>query len=157
MFKIFKNVIENSDFDLRDILKKIEESYIKSDISEEEKTSLESLAREKAKPENSYASFQKQIDDLYSELNTLKLTVEANAQGMSALKETVEELGGTVTEPEIPVAEEYPEYVQPTGAHNAYKIGDKITFNGKKYICKLDNCVWSPAEYPVAWEEVIDA
>ena len=157
MFKIFKNVIENSDFDLRDILKKIEESYIKSDISEEEKTSLESLAREKAKPENSYASLQKQIDELYSELNTLKSTVEANAQGMSALKEAVEELGGTVTEPEIPVAEEYPEYKQPTGAHNAYKIGDKITFNGKKYICKLDNCVWSPSEYPVAWEEVIDA
>ena len=155
MFKIFKNVIENSDFDLRDILKKIEESYIKSDISEEEKTSLEELAREKAKPENSYASLQEQIDELYSELNTLKSTVEANAQGMSALKETVEELGGTVTEPEIPVVEEYPEYKQPTGAHDAYKIGDKITFNGKKYICKLDNCVWSPAEYPVAWEEVI--
>lgn len=157
MFKIFKNVIENSDFDLRDILKKIEESYIKSDISEEEKTSLEELAREKAKPENSYASLQKQIDDLYSELNTLKSTVEANAQGMSALKETVEELGGTVTKPEIPVTEEYPEYVQPTGAHDAYKIGDKITFNGKKYVCKLDNCVWSPSEYPSAWEEVIDA
>ena len=156
MFKIFKNVIENSDFDLRDILKKIEESYIKSDLSEEEKTSLESLAREKAKPENSYASLQEQIDDLYSELNTLKLTVEANAQGMSALKEAVEELGSTVTEPEIPVAEEYPEYVQPTGAHNAYKIGDKITFNGKKYVCKLDNCVWSPSEYPSAWEEVIE-
>ena len=155
MFKIFKNVIENSDFDLRDILKKIEESYIKSDISEEEKESLETLAREKAKPENSYASLQEQIDELYSELNTLKLTVEANAQGMSALKETVEELGGTVTEPEIPVAEEYPEYVQPTGAHDAYKIGDKITFNGKKYICKLDNCVWSPAEYPVGWDKVI--
>ena len=156
MFKIFKNVIENSDFDLRDILKKIEESYIKSDLSEEEKTSLEELAREKAKPENSYASFQKQIDELYSELNTLKSTVEANAQGTSALKEAVEELGGTVTEPEIPVAEEYPEYVQPTGAHNAYHVGDKITFNKKKYICKLDNCVWSPAEYPAAWEEVIE-
>ena len=109
MFKIFKNVIENSDFDLRDILKKIEESYIKSDISEEEKETLVSLAREKAKPENSYASLQEQIDDLYSELNTLKSTVEANAQGMSALKEAVEELGSTVTEPEIPVVEEYPE------------------------------------------------
>ena len=99
MFKIFKNVIENSDFDLRDILKKIEESYIKSDLSEEEKTSLESLAREKAKPENSYASFQKQIDDLYSELNTLKLTVEANAQGMSALKETVIGIAGSSERP----------------------------------------------------------
>lgn len=28
MFNIFKNVIETSDFDLRDILNKIEESYI---------------------------------------------------------------------------------------------------------------------------------
>ena len=155
MFKIFKNVIENSDFDLRDILKKIEESYIKSDLSEEEKASLESLAREKAKPENSYASLQEQIDELYSELNTLKSTVEANAQGTSALKEAVEELGGTVTEPEIPVTEEYPEYKQPTGAHDAYKIGDKITFEGDRYICKLDNCVWSPAEYPVGWDNVI--
>ena len=132
MFKIFKNVIENSDFGLRDILKKIEESYIKSDISEEEKTSLKSLAREKAKPENSYASLQKQIDEL--------------AERISKLEENSDE----------EVTEEYPEYVQPTGAHDAYKVGDKITFNEKKYICKLDNCVWSPSEYPSAWEEVID-
>lgn len=132
MFKIFKNVIENSDFDLRDILKKIEECYIKSDISEEEKTSLESLAREKAKPENSYASLQTQIDEL--------------AERISKLEENSSE----------EVTEEYPEYVQPTGAHDAYKVGDKITFNEKKYICKLDNCVWSPSEYPAAWEEVIE-
>lgn len=133
MFKIFKNVIENSDFDLRDILKKIEESYIKSDISEEEKTSLESLAREKAKPENSYASLQKQIDELAERIS--KLEEEKSSEE---------------------VIEEYPEYKQPSGSHDAYKVGDKITFNKKKYICKLDNCVWSPAEYPAAWEEVID-
>lgn len=132
MFKIFKNVIENSDIDLRDILKKIEESYIKSDISEEEKTSLESLAREKAKPENSYASLQKQIDEL--------------AERISKLEENSGE----------EVTEEYPEYKQPSGSHDAYKVGDKITFNEKKYVCKLDNCVWSPAEYPTAWEEVIE-
>lgn len=132
MFKIFKNVIENSDFDLRDILKKIEESYIKSDISEEEKTSLESLAREKAKPENSYASLQKQIDEL--------------TERISKLEENSDE----------EVTEEYPEYRQPTGAHDAYNMGRKVTFNGKKYICKLDGCVWSPSEYPAAWEEVIE-
>ena len=135
MFKIFKNVIENSDFDLRDILKKIEESYIKSDISEEEKTSLESLAREKAKPENSYASLQKQIDELAERISKLEKNSSDGEEG---------------------TIEEYPEYKQPTGSHDAYKIGDKITFNEKKYICKLDNCVWSPSEYPSAWEEVIE-
>lgn len=24
----------------------------------------------------------------------------------------------------------------------------------KKYICKIDGCVWSPDAYPSAWEEV---
>lgn len=134
MFKIFKNVIENSDFDLRDILKKIEESYIKSDLSEEEKTSLEALAREKAKPENSYASLQEQIDELAERISKL----EKNSG--DGEEET----------------EEYPEYVQPTGAHDAYNMGRKVTFKGKKYICKLDGCVWSPEEYPAAWEEVIE-
>lgn len=136
MFKIFKNVIENSDFDLRDILKKIEESYIKSDISEEEKESLETLAREKAKPENSYASLQEQIDELAERISKLEKALEENS-------------GEEVTE-------EFPEYKQPSGSHDAYKVGDKITFNEKKYICKLDNYVWSPSEYPTAWEEVIE-
>lgn len=136
MFKIFKNVIENSDFDLRDILKKIEESYIKSDLSEEEKESLESLAREKAKPENSYASFQTQIDELAERISKIEEALKEDSRG----EET----------------EEYPEYVQPTGAHDAYNMGRKVTFNGKKYICKLDGCVWSPSEYPAAWEEVIE-
>lgn len=136
MFKIFKNVIENSDFDLRDILKKIEESYIKSDISEEEKESLETLAREKAKPENSYASLQEQIDELAERISKLEKALEENS-------------GEEVTE-------EFPEYKQLSGSHDAYKVGDKITFNEKKYICKLDNCVWSPSEYPTAWEEVIE-
>ena len=27
--------------------------------------------------------------------------------------------------------EEYPEWVQPTGAHDAYNTGDKVSYNGK--------------------------
>ena len=48
--------------------------------------------------------------------------------------------------------EEWPEYVTPSSA-NPYMTGDKVTFNGVHYICKMDNCVWSPSEYPSAWEE----
>lgn len=48
--------------------------------------------------------------------------------------------------------EEWPEYVIPSSA-NPYMTGDKVTFNGVHYICKMDNCVWSPSEYPSAWEE----
>ena len=154
MFNIFKNVIETSDFDLRDILNKIEESYIKSSLSKEEKTQLEEMARENAKVENSYATVQKQIDNLAQQIKLLKETVEANAQGTSALKEAVEKLGGTITPPAEPPTEEYPEYVQPTGAHNAYKIGDKITYKEKHYECIFNGCVWTPDEYPQGWKEV---
>ena len=50
--------------------------------------------------------------------------------------------------------EEYPEWVQPTGAHDAYKVGDKITYNGKKYECLKDGCVWTPDDYPQGWKLV---
>ena len=154
MFNIFKNVIETSDFDLRDILNKIEESYIKSSLSKEEQEELEEMARKHAKPENSYADVQKQIDDLAQKIEELQETVNANAQGMSAIKEAVEKLGGIVTTPTVQPEEEYPEYKQPTGSHDAYKIGDKITYKGKHYECIFDNCVWTPDDYPQGWKEV---
>lgn len=49
---------------------------------------------------------------------------------------------------------EYPEWKQPTGAHDAYSKGDKITYKGKKYISKTDANVWSPDAYPAGWELV---
>ena len=49
--------------------------------------------------------------------------------------------------------DEWPEFVQPPGAHDAYKKGDKITFNGKHYISLIDANVYSPAAYPAGWKE----
>ena len=49
--------------------------------------------------------------------------------------------------------DEWPEFVQPTGAHDAYNKGDKVTFEGKHYISLIDGSVYSPAAYPVGWQE----
>ena len=49
--------------------------------------------------------------------------------------------------------EEWPEFVHPTGAHDAYKKGDKVTFDGERYVCNMDGCAWSPSEYPPAWDK----
>ncbi len=49
--------------------------------------------------------------------------------------------------------DEWPAFVQPTGAHDTYKTGDKVTFEGKRYICQMDNCAYSPAAYPAGWKE----
>lgn len=48
---------------------------------------------------------------------------------------------------------EWPEWVQPTGAQDAYMTGDKVTFEGTHYISLIDNNTWSPAAYPQGWEE----
>ena len=40
--------------------------------------------------------------------------------------------------------EEFPEWVQPTGAHDAYNIGDKVSYNGQHYVCTSDGNVYAP-------------
>ena len=46
--------------------------------------------------------------------------------------------------------DEYPEWVQPTGAHDAYNIGDKVTYNGQHYVCTSNANVYAPDVY--GWE-----
>jgi len=48
--------------------------------------------------------------------------------------------------------EEVPEWVQPTGAHDAYQKGDKVRFEGSVYESLIDANVYSPTEYPAGWE-----
>lgn len=44
-----------------------------------------------------------------------------------------------------------PDFVQPTGAHNAYKKGARVRFDGKIYESKVDANVYSPSDYPPNW------
>lgn len=48
--------------------------------------------------------------------------------------------------------DEWPEWVQPTGAHDAYNTGDKVTFEGAHYVSLIDGNIWSPTAYPAGWE-----
>lgn len=143
VYEALKDVIENTSFKLEDILDKIYVMYSKDRLSKKEMEELEALARENANAENSYAPLQEQIDKLYADMKELEARI-----GLLEQEDGQEEPTG----PE-PV-EEYPEYVQPTGAHDAYNTGDKRTYNGKKYVCKMDGCVWSPDIYPSAWEVI---
>lgn len=51
----------------------------------------------------------------------------------------------------IVTVEEWPEWVQPTGAQDAYTKDSKVTHNGKKWISSYDANVWEPGVY--GWEE----
>lgn len=48
-------------------------------------------------------------------------------------------------------AEEWPEWSQPIGAHDAYATGDKCSHNDKHWISDVDNNVWEPGVY--GWTE----
>lgn len=40
-----------------------------------------------------------------------------------------------------------PAWVQPTGGHDAYQIGDRVTHNGQTWTCNMANNVWKPGVY----------
>lgn len=137
MYEAIKNAINNTEFELATTIEKIDILWIESKITDEQRAELIELAREKANPENSYAPLQEQIDNIYTEIDTIKSRLN-------------------ILEGKEEPIDEYPEYVQPTGAHNAYNTGDKITYNNKKYVCKINGCVWNPDVYPAGWEEVVE-
>lgn len=85
-----------------------------------------------AKPDDSYAP----LADRVKAIEEWETTVEERLSKLET---------GSSTEPEVP-ANEWPEYKQPTGAHDAYHVGDKITYNGKHYTCLMD-------AYPQGWRE----
>lgn len=139
MYTIFKNVINNSKFELTDITNKIDTLWVQGKLTDDQRNELIGLAQKKANPENSYSSLQFQINEL--------------AKMVKELVKKVDALSSTETETE----EEYPEYVQPTGAHDAYATNDRITYDGKKYVCVAPegvSVVWNPDVYPAYWEEV---
>lgn len=138
MYNTIKTVINGKNYKLEDLLAKIDKRCIEGRITEEERDDLFALARENAIPENSYAPLEKQVEILRDEVKALREEVKALKNG----------------EHEEEPIEEYPEYVQPTGSHDTYKIGDKVTFEGKKYECLIDGCVWSPKAYPQGWRVI---
>lgn len=48
--------------------------------------------------------------------------------------------------------EGYPVWSRPTGAHDAYNVGDIVDYNGVLYMSLIDGNVYSPDEYPTGWE-----
>lgn len=140
MYEVTKNVILSGNYELTDILAKIDTLWLQGSLTDEERLELIDMARTKADPSHSFAPIQAQIDAL--------------AQRVAVLEGKVKP-----ADPEAP-AEEYPPYVKPTGAHNAYYNGGKMTFtNGKRYLCTAPEgvaVVWGPDVYPDYWQEVTE-
>ena len=46
------------------------------------------------------------------------------------------------------------EWVQPSGAHDAYNTGDRVIFEGEVWESVIDGNTWSPADNPAGWEKI---
>lgn len=47
-----------------------------------------------------------------------------------------------------------PAYRQPSGGHDAYKQGDRVTYNGAVYESTINGNVWAPDSYPQGWKKL---
>lgn len=139
MHDTIKDVINSGRYELNDMLHKIDTLWVQGDLDDDQRDELVELARENATPEQTYAPIQEQIDQAFAQISALDTRIKALETG-----------GSEPTDPEP--EDEWPEWVQPTGAHNAYSNGDKITYNGKHYISTIDGNVWSPDAYPAGWQ-----
>ena len=50
--------------------------------------------------------------------------------------------------------DKWPDWVQPTGAHDAYAKNAKVTHNSKKWTSDVDANVWEPGVY--GWTEFVE-
>lgn len=48
----------------------------------------------------------------------------------------------------------YPIWSRPTGAQDAYNIGDVVDYNGTLYKSLINGNTYAPDEYPTGWEKV---
>lgn len=129
MRKVIEDVLKLGDYDLADILRKIDTLWVRGVLTDDEYNTLNSIARDNAKPSNS-VDVMARLDDIERRLRAL--------EG----KETAED-----------EAEEYPKYTDGKWYYN----GDKVAFDGKTYVCIAPEgvaCVWSPSAYPSYWEVV---
>jgi hypothetical protein len=142
VFKTFQTIINAGGYDLIDLTQRIKTMYTMGELTEDEVEQLLKQAQDNAEPDNSYAP----LADRVKAIEEWEMTIEDR---LAKLESSSSTNPGALEEP----ADEWPEYKQPTGAHDAYHVGDKITYNGKHYTCIYDGCVWTPDAYPQGWRE----
>jgi hypothetical protein len=142
MFDVIKNVISHGGISLAEVIKKIDYSWVRGYVTDDEREQLLCMARDSARPEDSMAPTMDRL-----------AVLESMVKDVSDRLARIEyDLNGT----EPPDVGDYPEFVRPIGSHDAYRVGDGITWQGRRYVCVYDGANWDPGEYPAAWQEVTD-
>lgn len=133
------SVIRSKRYDLEKIIERIRYYHASGDLTDVQCANLIQTARENA-IETLGVDAKTEIFALWEAVHELQRRLDDLTPAAGQEEDGQEE----------PVI---PDYVQPTGAHNAYNTGDLVRFNEEVYECVIDNCVWSPEVYPAGWRK----
>ena len=142
MFETFQTIINAGGYDLTDLTQRIKTMYAIGELTEDEmKQLLDSAAAN--------ANQDAMLPDMSERVGALETRLAAVEERVGKL-----EAGGVEPgEPEEPV-DEWPEWVRPTSKDTQYNKGDKVTFNGRHYMCVKNNVSSNPDEDPKRWQLV---
>lgn len=84
--------------------------------------------------------------------STLYKCLQAHTSQADWIPSTAVSLWVRVDDPSV----EFPEWVQPTGAQDAYAKNSKVSHNEKHWISDIDNNIWEPGSVgtEALWHEV---
>jgi hypothetical protein len=88
-------------------------------------------------------------DEVYQHNDNLYKVIQSHTTQLDWPPEIVPALFTQVAPPGV-----IPEWVQPTGAHDAYNIGDEVMFEEQHYVSLINGNTYSPTAYPAGWQLV---
>lgn len=146
MYDQICEIIASGGYRLGDMVLKIDRFWLEGAIDATQRDELKQMARDGADPQSSYGSESERILSLETALRALESRVAALESAFGTDAQGTGESGSE--------GDQWPEWVQPVGAHDAYSIGDRVTYNGRRYESIIDGNVWSPSVFPAGWQEV---
>lgn len=139
MFDTFQTIINAGGYNLADLTERIKTLFALGELTEDEMTQLLDSAAANANQDA-------MLPDVGERVGALETRLAAVEERVGKL-----EAGGVEPgEPEEP-ADEWPEWVRPTSKDTQCNKGDKVTFNGQRYVCQKNNVSSSPEEDPSRW------
>ena len=140
MFETFQTIINAGGYDLADLTERIKTLYAMGELTEDEMTQLLDSAAANANQDA-------MLPDMSERVGALETRI-------AAVEECVGKLESGGVEPGEPEQDEWPEWVRPTSKDTQYNKGDKVTFNGRHYVCEKNNVSSSPDEDSKRWRLV---
>lgn len=120
----------------------IEQAMATGDLTPEQKEQATSLF-----PMWDGGSHTYKVDDYVQYNGLLYRCVQAHTSQPDWTPDTAVSLWSRAADPR----EEWPEWIQPTGAHDAYAKGAKVSHNGKHWVSDINANVYEPGVY--GWTE----